>query len=449
MAPSGGQAGGGRRRAPHGGAVRRSAKRRNRPLAPGKAQQGKHHQPKHPVAQRRAARAAAAAAKLAAAKRALLAHRSLSLASLGVLLLIASCALPRIGEAPTHSLALVATDFDSLPGFGADHLSEAIPAFRNTCSALAQWPDEKPLGKVGGAVGDWRAPCAAALTISAGDDAAAAAFLTAYFQPFRALDRAAEAGLFTGYYETEVEGSRVKTGDYAVPLYRAPADPNAYSRAEIDAGALKGKGLELLWLKDPVDVFILQIQGSGLVKLADGTQTRVGYAGNNGRDFVPVARLMIQAGIIKKDQASMQAVRAWLKGHPADAVTWMQKNPRYIFFRELDASNGLPAGPSGALGVTLTPTRSMAVDPDFLPLGVPVWLDTKAPDGTPLQRLMVAQDVGSAIKGPIRGDLYWGTGEPALEFAGRMKSSGQYYVLLPKTVAARSTVLVTNNDGSN
>jgi len=448
MAPSGGQAGGGRRRAPRGGAARRSARHRNRP--PGApATHGKHHQPKHPVAQRRAARAAAAAARVAAAQRALRGRRSLTLASLGVLLLLVSCALPRIGEAPGHSLALVATDFDSLPGFGADHLAQAMPAFRNTCTALAQWPDDKPLGKVGGTVGDWRAPCAAALAVAAGDDAGAAEFLTGYFQPYRALDRAAEAGLFTGYYETEVEGSRVRTADYAVPLYRPPADPNAFSRAEIDAGALKGKGLELLWLKDPVDVFILQIQGSGLVKLADGRQTRVGYAGNNGRDFVPVARLMIQAGIIRKDQASMQAVRAWLKGHTAEARDWMQKNPRYIFFRELDAGNGLPEGPSGALGVTLTPTRSMAVDPDFLPLGVPVWLDTKAPDGTPLQRLMVAQDVGSAIKGPIRGDLYWGTGEPALEFAGRMKSSGQYYVLLPKTVAARSTVLVTNNDGSN
>ena len=147
---------------------------------------------------------------------------------------------------------------------------------------------------------------------------------------------------------------------------------------------------------------MLHIQGSSVVKLPDGKLTRIGYAGNNGQEFVPVARLMIQEGLIQKGQASMQSVRAWLQAHPAEAKTWMQKNPRYIFFRELDTSAGMPTGPNGALGVTLTPTRSMAVDPAFMPLGVPVWLDTHAPDGTPLQRLMVAQDVGSAIKGPIR-----------------------------------------------
>jgi membrane-bound lytic murein transglycosylase A len=160
---------------------------------------------------------------------------------------------------------------------------------------------------------------------------------------------------------------------------------------------------------------------------------------------------MIQAGVIPKNQASMQSIRDWLRAHPAEATEWMQKNPRYIFFRELDGDSGALTGPSGALGVTLTATRSMAIDPAFLPLGAPIWLDTRAPDGTPLQRLMVAQDVGSAIKGPIRGDLFWGTGEPALEFAGRMKSNGRYYVLLPKTVAPRSTLTLSdvNITGAN
>ncbi|HVO01217.1 MAG TPA: MltA domain-containing protein [Candidatus Cybelea sp.] len=372
-------------------------------------------------------------------------RNSLALASLGVLMLLASCATPRVAETPSHSLALVATDFAALPGWNADHLAEAIPAFNNSCAAFARWPDDKPLGgdAYAGHAADWRPACAAAALVQPGDDTAAAKFLAAYFQPYLALDRGAETGLFTGYYETEVEGSRKPGGLYTVPLYRAPAAPVSFTRAEIDAGALKGKGLELIWLKDPVDAFILQIQGSGLVKLTDGSLTRVGYAGNNGQDFVGVAKLMIQAGLIPKDQASMQSVRAWLKAHPAEAKGWMEKNPRFIFFRELDASGGLPPGPAGALGVTLTPTRSMAVDPGFLPLGIPVWLDTRSPDGTPLQRLMLAQDVGSAIKGPVRGDLFWGTGEPALDFAGRMKSGGRYYVLLPKAVAARSTFTVT------
>jgi membrane-bound lytic murein transglycosylase A len=186
-----------------------------------------------------------------------------------------------------------------------------------------------------------------------------------------------------------------------------------------------------------------------VIKLPDGTITRVGYAGNNGRDFVPVGRLMLQSGVIPKDKGSAQGIGDWMRAHPKEARTWMQKNPRYIFFRELDAGAAALPGPSGALGVTLTPTRSMAVDPSFMPLGAPVWLDTTAPDGTKLQRLMVAQDVGSAIKGPIRGDLFWGTGAAALEFAGRMKSNGRYYVLLPKE-AARSTVLLSDlGDATN
>jgi membrane-bound lytic murein transglycosylase A len=437
------------------GTRRRPRKRRSRPHRPvGKPASAKPASTKQPAAKqlgpkRRVVRAKAKPAPLRAAW--LRGRHSLALASLGVLMLLASCATPRIGESPSHSLALVSTDFDSLPGWKSDRLSEALPAIQSTCAVFAKWPDDKPIGKLGGAAGDWRPACAAAAAVRPGDDAGAALFLTTYFQPYAALDRTTNQGLFTSYYETEVEGARRPGGGFAVPLYRSPDPAVTFSRAEIDAGALQGKGLEFIWLKDPVDVFLLQIQGSGLVKLPDGTVTRVGYAGNNGQDFVPVARLMLKEGLLPKDQASMQGVRAWLKAHPVEARTWMQKNPRYIFFRELDTSAGIPTGPAGAMGVTLTPTRSMAVDPAFMPLGVPVWLDTHAPDGAPLQRLMVAQDVGSAIKGPIRGDLFWGTGEPALDFAGRMKSSGRYYVLLPKTVATRNTLTVSEltTDGTN
>ena len=442
----------------HAGQHRRPRKRRSQPHRPqqevkGAPQKGK---PKiktvrHPIAKRRAA-ARISASKLSTLRR-LLRHGSSSfaLASLGLLLMVASCATPRVGETPDHSLALVATDFDSLPGWEQDRLSEALPALQNTCAAFAKWPDTKSVGKLGGQAGDWRPACNAAMAVQPGDNTGMAIFLKTYFQPYAALDRTTNQGLFTSYYETELDGARQPGGAYTVPLYKAPDPPVTFSRAEIDGGALKGKGLELIWLKDPVDAWMLHIQGSSVVKLPDGKLTRIGYAGNNGHDFVPVARLMIQEGLIPKGQASMQSVRAWLQAHPAEARTWMQKNPRYIFFRELDSTGGMPAGPTGALGVTLTPTRSMAVDPAFMPLGVPVWLDTHAPDGSPLQRLMVAQDVGSAIKGPIRGDLFWGTGEPALEFAGRMKNSGRYYVLLPKTVATRNTLTVSelNTDGSN
>ncbi|WP_395015649.1 murein transglycosylase A [Dongia sp.] len=431
------------------GQQRRTGKRRSQPHRPGAPHKGKQRSVKHPVAKKRAARKSAQLAAL----RKLLHHgrHSFTLASLGLLMLVASCATPRVGEAPDHSLALVATDFDSLPGWERDRLAEALPALQNSCAAFAKWPDDKAVGKLGGQAGDWRAACSAAMQVQAGDNTGMAIFLKTYFQPYRALDRTTDQGLFTSYYETELDGARARGGAYTVPLYKAPDPPVTFTRAQIDNGALAGKGLELMWLKDPVDAWMLHIQGSSVVKLPDGKITRIGYAGNNGQDFVPVARLMIQEGLIPKGQASMQSVRSWLQAHPAEAQTWMQKNPRYIFFRELDSSAGLPTGPNGALGVTLTPTRSMAVDPAYMPLGVPVWLDTQAPDGTPLQRLMVAQDVGSAIKGPIRGDLFWGTGETALEFAGRMKNSGRYYVLLPKTVATRNTLTVSelNTDGSN
>jgi membrane-bound lytic murein transglycosylase A len=429
----------------HAGQNRRPGKRRSRPHRPA----GKSA-PKKTATKRRVARPKA---KPAAPLRAILlrGRHSFALASLGLLMLVASCATPRVGESPSHDLALVATDFESLPGWNNDRVSEAMPALQNTCAVFARWPDDKPIGKLGGQAADWRPACAAAGAVAPGDDAGATLFLTTYFQPYRALDRTTDQGLFTSYYETEVNGARQRGWPYTVPLYRAPDPAVTFTRAEIDGGALKGKGLELMWLADPVDVFDLQIQGSALVKLPDGTVTRVGYAGNNGHTFVPIARMMLNEGVLPKDQASMQGMRAWLKAHPVEAKAWMHKNPRYIFFRELDSSGGMPAGPAGAMGVTLTPTRSMAVDPAFMPLGAPVWLDTHAPDGSPLQRLMVAQDVGSAIKGPIRGDLFWGTGETALEFAGRMKNSGRYYVLLPKTVEPRNTLTVSEltSDGSN
>jgi membrane-bound lytic murein transglycosylase A len=414
--------------------------RRNRP----RRQLLKHHAAKHPVAKRRATRAAAQRL-IAARQRLAETHRSFAFASAGVLLLLASCAQPTVEAPPAHRLALVATDFDALPGWRADHVAEAIPALQRSCDAFAKQPEAAAVGKTGiaGLVQEWMPACEAAAALPAGDDTSAAQFLTDYFRPYVVLDQAPNDGLFTGYYEMELDGARKPGGDYRVPLYKAPDSPVTYSRAEIDAGALKNRNLELMWLKDPVDVFMLQIQGSAVVKLPDGTLTRVGYAGNNGRDFVPVGKLMIQGGVVPKDKASAQGIRDWLRAHPKDGQLWMQKNPRYIFFRELGADAAALPGPSGALGVTLTPMRSMAVDPAFLPLGAPLWLDTKAPDGTVLQRLMVAQDVGSAIKGPIRGDLFWGTGAPALEFAGRMKSNGRYYVLLPKA-AAHGTVILSD-----
>jgi membrane-bound lytic murein transglycosylase A len=276
-------------------------------------------------------------------------------------------------------------------------------------------------------------------------------------------------GLFTGYYEAELDGSRAPDATYATPIYGRPADLVTVDlvdfradwkgeaivgrvvdgqlepypdRAAIDGGALAGAGAELIWVADPVDAFFLHIQGSGRVRLADGGTMRVGYAASNGHKFRGIARDLIDMDVLPKEDASMQAVRDWLRANPAEAAALMQKNPRYIFFREITGADALANGPIGAQSVPLTPMRSLAVDTKFLPLGVPLWLDTTWPPGSPdagqpLRRLMIAQDTGGAIKGPIRGDFFWGTGEAALDLAGGMKQTGRYYLLLPTSVAER------------
>ncbi len=339
-----------------------------------------------------------------------------------------------------------------------------------SCRALLAQPDTTPVGPAGpqgplaGTVADWRAPCQG-LADMPPDDLVLQSYLESWFRPYLAADGAKaeepSRGLFTGYYEPEVEGATAPDGDYVWPLYRAPADllrirlgrfradlegqtlfgrlegqefVPYYDRAAIDEGhVLVGQGLELVWLKDYVQLFFLQVQGSGRVTLPDGRVLRVGYAGNNGHDFTAIGRLLLDEGRIGSGEATAQGIMAWLRANPAEAWEVMKRNQRYIFFRQIEGP-----GPLGAQGVALTPGRSLAVDPAFLALGLPLWLDTTWPGGgAPLRRLVVAQDTGGAIKGPVRGDLFWGAGEAALAEAGRMKERGRYWLLLPASVAER------------
>jgi membrane-bound lytic murein transglycosylase A len=182
-------------------------------------------------------------------------------------------------------------------------------------------------------------------------------------------------------------------------------------------------------------VHVLHIQGSGRVTLPDGQIMRIGFAGSNGRTFKGIGSILLEAGALQPGGASMIKVREWLTQHPAEAAAYMNQNTRYIFFRQLDPSE-TEDGPVGAQGVSLTPLRSMAVDPRFVPLGAPVWLDTADPDGVALKRLMVAQDVGAAITGAVRGDIFWGAGEEAFSKAARMKSTGGYMVFVPRAAPA-------------
>jgi membrane-bound lytic murein transglycosylase A len=200
------------------------------------------------------------------------------------------------------------------------------------------------------------------------------------------------------------------------------------SRAEIERGALDADRLALFWVDDPVDAFFLQVQGSGRVALPNGTQIRLGYDGQNGQPYVAIGKKLVERGALTVDQVSLQSIRAWIKAHPDQADTLMDENPSYVFFRELAGD-----GPLGSEGVVLTAGRSLAVDRNFIPLGAPVYLATD--DSTsPLQRLMVAQDTGGAINGPVRGDVFWGFGADAETRAGNMRAQGKYYLLLPKDV---------------
>ena len=363
-----------------------------------------------------------------------------------------------VPEAPR--VVLTPVTFEEVPGFPGDDPSEVLPAFVESCRRMEAFADDRELGPggLGGRAADWREPCQRFESLDPGDSDSLQNAVRELFVPVAVSNGGDAAGLITGYYEAELTGSLQPLPPPAVPLYTLPPDlvtvdlgrfdPTLtrkrilgrvadgalvpyYGRSEIDVqGVLAERDLELIWVHDPVDAFFLHIQGSGRVVLDNGQDVRVGYAGSNGLPFTAIGRVMIDEGIVSPDQASAQGIRAWLRANPGRARDIMDRNARYIFFRQIDGE-----GPIGAFGVALTPGRSLAVDPAFIPLGVPLFLDTTWP-GTerPLRRLVVAQDTGSAIKGPVRGDLFWGYGESALEYAGRMKQTVRYFLLLPKNV---------------
>lgn len=375
-----------------------------------------------------------------------------------MLVLLASCGPP----ADQYTLTPVA--FGDLPGWRADAAAAVLPALARSCGVLEAQPADRALGPeaiaaFSGTAADWRAPCAALAALPAGDDKAARAYFERWFQPYTATIGGEAEGLFTGYYEAALRGAWRRSDRYSVPLHARPndlvdVDLGRFSdewRGQRIVGRLKGGRLEpypararigspamagalpvLLWVDDAADAFVLHIQGSGRVRMADGTMVRVGYAANNGHPFVSIGRKMLDRGLITPADASMGAIRAWIRANPKPARALIDEYPRYIFFRLIRGE-----GPVGAQGVPLTAGRSLAVDPAYVPLGAPLWLDTSHPGAPdkPLRRLVVAQDVGSAILGVVRGDLFWGTGEAAFEEAGRMKQPGQYYLLLPRAIS--------------
>jgi membrane-bound lytic murein transglycosylase A len=383
------------------------------------------------------------------------------------LALAASACAPHVRR-PTEEarLTLEPATFSDLPGWNDDPMAPALSAFRRSCARMAKLAPETPLGGSGfaGTAGDWAEPCAAAERVPAGNDAAARGYFETWFRPLAAHAEGGEEGdgLFTGYYEPLLNGSRTPSDRFNVPLYGRPPDlvsvdlgtfrddlkgrriagrvedgklvPYA-KREEIEQGALAGRDLELVWVDDAIDAFFLQIQGSGRVRLAEGGEMRVGYAGENGHPYYAIGRELVKRGALRKEEVSMQSIRRWLEEHPDDAPSVFATNASYVFFQKIEGE-----GPLGAEGIPITPGRSLAVDRKHWPLGVPLWLDTEAPAAQegqpdrPLRRLVIAQDTGGAIRGPIRGDVFWGAGDEAAAIAGRMKHAGRLWVLVPRTL---------------
>jgi membrane-bound lytic murein transglycosylase A len=327
-------------------------------------------------------------------------------------------------------------------------MDAALAAFARGCAVLLKKPDDTAMGSYAGTVADWRAPCAAA-----GGDARA--FFEGRFTPYEISGPAR----FTGYYEPQIGGSRVAQGPFTAPVYGLPpdlvrADLSLFGsqwrgdhvsgrleghalkpypdRAAIDAGG--ATGAPILLYADPIDLFFLQIQGSGRVMLADGGLLRLSYAGENGQPYTAIGRTLVAEGALALRDVSLASIRAWLTAHPDQARRVMETNKSYVFFQAAPLADP-QAGPDGTLGVPLSPLADMAVDARIHPLGAPVYVAATGAD--PVQALLVGADTGGAIRGAGRGDIFFGAGTAAEQRAGAMNAAGRMFVLVPKAVAAR------------
>jgi membrane-bound lytic murein transglycosylase A len=345
---------------------------------------------------------------------------------------------------PATALAAGVKAGPTLEALDPESARRALQAFAISCPALTRRADASGLTRPE----DWREACDAATAEGA---ASPASFFAERFELVQVGPGDAFA---TGYYEPEIQGSRTRAPGYEVPVYRKPPDlveqdPAAaaasgtprrgrlengivvpyYERAEIEDGALANQGLEIAWAADPIDLFFLQIQGSGRLRLPDGGVMRIGYAGQNGRDYVGIGKLMKDRGLLAPGHTTMQDLVAWLREHPEDGRAIMRENKSYVFFQELTGP-----GPLGALGVPVTARGTVAADPAFVPLGAPVLLQLDRPEAS---GLWIAQDTGGAIRGANRFDTFWGAGEEAARIAGGMTGRGKAFLLVPKGTLAR------------
>lgn len=383
-------------------------------------------------------------------------------------LALASCAgVPQKSADDATPLVLKPASFSSLKGWGEDSMDGFMEAYLKSCARILK-KDAAALfssNVVFGTYGDWQPACKEAMMISARSPQSTRAFMERHFKVMQASAAGDTQGLFTGYYESTLQGSRTRGGAYQHPLLGRPDDlvmvdlgefreelkgqriagrvlggklKPYENRAAIVTGKLSPENFKpIVWLNSKEDAFFVQVQGSGIVHLAEGGIMRVGYAGQNGHPYNAIGRELVKRGIYKKEDVSMESIRTWMLQNPDKADDLMNTNPSYVFFEEKkDDGTGQQDGAVGAEGITLTPQRSLAVDSSKIPYGLPVYLDIAYNDSakTPIRRLVMAQDTGGAIRGAVRGDFFWGSGAEAEKMAGPMKARGGYYFLVPKNL---------------
>lgn len=329
-------------------------------------------------------------------------------------------------------------EYERLPGWAEDDHAAALAAFLHSCGWFLQQPPDTPVryGRLSGTMADWYPICIQAASLPAVDAVTARRFFERHFAPIPVENETDGIGLFTGYFAPVLRGSFERSDEFPVPLYARPdwrpGEPRP-TRAEIAEGALADRGLELIWVDDPIDAFFLEIQGSGHVDLPDGRRIGVGYHGRNGHPYFPIGRELIDRGIVTREELSMDFIKDWLRENPEDAQSVLNLNQSYIFFelRDMDAV-------IGTIEVPLSAGRSLAVDRDFIPLGIPMWveIDGDTVPGGSLRRLVMAQDTGGMIRGAVAGDLFWGYGPEAGRLASGMQAPGRYAMLVPRAVVA-------------
>lgn len=330
----------------------------------------------------------------------------------GIMALIGALLMTPANAQTTYEIL----SFAQLRGWAEDDHAQALGVFTNTCADLTE--------------PEWASICAMAQ-----QKPDARAFFELLFRPV--LINGTETALFTGYFEPELEGANRPSARYRFPIYRKPPEARGrwHTRAAIEEEKLlEGRGLEIAWVDDPVELFFLQIQGSGRIRMSDGSMIRVGYGGANGHEYRSIGQELVRRGVYKPHQVSAQVIKNWVRRNPVDGRALLQHNPSYVFFRVI-RNNPAKNGPLGAMNRSITKMRSVAVDPKFTPLGAPVWIEKAGKN--PLRRLMVAQDTGSAIKGAQRADIFYGTGDLAGKRAGAVRDPGRVVVLLPIEMAYR------------